>query len=462
MRTYLQPGGSPLTDQQFVDNAVNNPAPFAETFMGSLKEGFKSTFGAGTLYREAITPDIPRKPVIVMSGQNTPGGRGGMQQYRMVRQAPLDAAEVAATGDKQYGTQEQYKASPYYRANIPWEPGMTESRARSLAEQQDLANLREHYGSKRPVTAFIGQLAGAALDPVNYIPIVGEVGYAATSARVGKIAGRALLSGADAAANAALFGALTAPERARLGDDVSWQAMSENVAFAAMAGFTFGAIGGTVSKLRGEKVAVPDVARETAPAIEGMAKPQEAFWSTSDTIHSPSPVETPAMRAKATMVLNDAMISLANDGEVRISPEAMQHFEAMRRGAEAANLTEFAPARPETFSAPAVDLPFARYKETAARIDSELVAPATQDAEVQRMIESAKAEGLFVQPEPKPEAANANDPLQQPGEWRNAKVKATGPDGNEYEVNAGQVVDSLNQRIKAVQSLMECLGAAAA
>jgi hypothetical protein len=47
---------------------------------------------------------------------------------------------------------------------------MTDDRAAALAEMDDTAKVREFYAQKRPVTAFIGNLAGSATDPINYFP----------------------------------------------------------------------------------------------------------------------------------------------------------------------------------------------------------------------------------------------------------------------------------------------------
>ena len=445
MRTLANLDGPGLTPDQFWQSAFDQPFGKLDTFGSATASGFLSTFGAGTVAREAYAPDVAKQVV--------GGGRGGVQWRYNTPQ------EVQARGDTLYQTADEYKASPNYRDNIPWEKGMTASRAAALADMNDTQQLRDYVGSKRPVLAFLGNVTGSALDPVNYIPIVGEAGYTATAARVGKIAARTLLSGTDAALNAGIAGLATAPDRAKLGDDTSWQAMGENMAYAALAGFTFGAIHGTVGTLRERNVSheTPNVNHFVPDTVT--APPERAFWQTSDHIN-PSPVETPVMRAKAVMVMNDAMISLAHDGEVRLSPEAVAHFETLAKSSDS-TLPSLSMA--DTVSQPQAPLPFQGYVDAQSRIAAEAKPAVTLDEHTQRMVDSAKAEGLFVAPEPpaKP-SANASDPLQQDGAWRSAMVKGTMDDGTTYEMKAGPVVDNLNKRISLVKSLMECMGAAAA
>ena len=143
-------------------------------------------------------------------------------------------------------SEDQYKASPYYRKDIPYDPGMTSARAEALASMDDAKKVREFYAQKRPFSSFLGNLAGQALDPINYVPIAGEAVKAAAVARMGNIAGHALVGGIDAAANTAIFGIGTAGVRAQFGDDVSWQATISQIATAALIGHAFGALAGAV------------------------------------------------------------------------------------------------------------------------------------------------------------------------------------------------------------------------
>lgn len=150
--------------------------------------------------------------------------------------------------------EESFKASPFYRQGIPWDAGMTEDRAAALATMSDAKKVREFYAEKRPILAFLGNMAGQAVDPINYVPVAGPTVKAAAVARVGKIGGAALVGALDAAANTAIFGIGTADVRAKFGDDVSWQATISQVATAALIGGAFGAVGGFVAARSGAKV----------------------------------------------------------------------------------------------------------------------------------------------------------------------------------------------------------------
>lgn len=317
------PTGPTMTPDVFMRQAMDRPLSPWATFAGAAAEGLLQSPGLGTAIREGYAPETAKTPEA--------GGRGGVKwKYD-------SAQEVEARGDKLFETEDAFKASPMYREEIPFEKGMTESRARALAEMHDASTVRNYYSSKRPVVAFAGTIAGAALDPINYIPIVGEAAMAAAVARTGRIAGRALMGGVDAAANTALFGVLSADTRARLGDDVSWQALASNAAFAAMAGVAIGGAIGGVSKFRGwdadmvkPKVEAPKVdlpnsvtakpnsVLDTFSSVSGDATarftPDRAVTIT-DVV---SRMETAGNRIKAADVLNDAVFGMVNDGEVKL------------------------------------------------------------------------------------------------------------------------------------------------
>ncbi len=330
------PTGPVLTPHQFTQAALDRPLSFWATAGGSAADAILQTPGLGTAIRDFSTPDLAREVV--------GGGRGG------VRWRDKTVAEVAAEGDTLYDTEDKFKASPNYRPEIPFEKGMTASRAKAMAEMQDVAKVRQFYASKRPVAGFLGTLGGSALDPINYIPIVGEVAASAAVARVGRIAGRAVIGAGDAAANSAIFQLLTADQRAKFGDDVSWAAIATNAAFAAMAGAVIGGGIGAVSIFRHWTVdrpavvpprAVPldtaasAVATVRAPADFTMAGEATARLQPVRIVAAPvdqvlSRVETAAMRTKSAEVMNDALHGMIHDGEVRLGERAQSHIAEMQ------------------------------------------------------------------------------------------------------------------------------------
>jgi len=276
------PNGQGMTDQDFLTSAFDQPMSLGSTFWDQAKGGLLDSFGLGTAVRSfslPISPDEQR--------------RAGVE--------PTAAL-----------TQDQYKASPYFRDNVPWDANMTEDRAAALADMSDARKVREFYSQKRPITAFFGNLAGSATDPINYIPFAGEAVMAANTARFGRVAGRALTSAFDAAANTAVAGALTSQSRGNLGDDVSLQTTVSQIAMAALIGGAFGAVQG--SGIGGR---IADRVRNRF----GRELPDTVRADIQERLATLDNVQT------ARVALNDAIDGLVRDGEVRLS-EASKGFVA--------------------------------------------------------------------------------------------------------------------------------------
>ncbi|MQY48187.1 hypothetical protein GAO09_19310 [Rhizobiales bacterium RZME27] len=281
------PTGAAMTETDLITSALDQPMSFGSTFWDQAKGGVRESFGLGTIIREEELP-----PVL-----NNRPARGENPEARQRR---YDAYAGSLSED-------QYKASPSFRKDIPWQKGLSEERAAALADQDDLRKVREFYASKRPVTAFFGNLGGQALDPINYIPVAGEAVVAANTARFGRVAGRALTSSIDAAVNTAAAAVVTAPVRRQLGDDVSLQSTISQVAMAAVIGGAFGAVAGrfsrqTPAELRVEaerKLATLQNVQEARvalnDALDGMIHRGEATVSsaTADVVARVADVELP-------------------------------------------------------------------------------------------------------------------------------------------------------------------------
>lgn len=210
---------------EMLEAALDMPMSRTSTFFDQAKGGIRESFGLGTALRESELPSsAPVRPNRFEPAESFERRR------EEARPLPKDA----------------YESSAYFREGVPWDAGMTDDRAAALASEFDARKVREFYAEKRPITAFIGNLAGQATDPINYIPIAGPAVRAAAVARVGKVAGASVAASLDAAANTAIFGVATAPVRAKHGDDVSWQATVSQIATAALIGAGFGAIGGAL------------------------------------------------------------------------------------------------------------------------------------------------------------------------------------------------------------------------
>lgn len=274
--------------------ALDQPLSRASTFFGAAEQGILGSLGLGTAIRDLITPEgntegSVMEPAFGMAALPVPAA------YSILKRG----IQSVINPDQPSMTQDQWKASAYFREGIPWDEGMTEARAASLASQFDHKKAREFYSAKRPITAFIGGLAGQALDPVNYVPVAGPLVKAAAVSRVGLIAGEVATGALDAAANTALFGTLTASERAKYGDDVSWQSTVSQIATAALIGGAFGAVGGALER-------------------RALSKAQDRLQTLRDV-------------QDARIALNEAIDGLVHDGEVNLGPNALEPLNRVAR-----------------------------------------------------------------------------------------------------------------------------------
>jgi hypothetical protein len=250
------PTYSGLSKLDLLDSAMSQPLSLTSTLFEEGKGGALESFGLGTLLRRGSLPEEAPVQEGTDANGNAIVGTGdvyvppdvGMRDALMGTwgdtPTQLEQRRQAAGAL----TEDQYKQSPSFRKDIPYDPGMTETRAAALAEMDDVKKVREFYAQKRPLAAFLGGMAGQALDPINYVPVGGPLVKAAAIGRFGKIGGEALAASLDAAANTALFGIGTADARAALGDDVSWQALISQIATAGLIGSAFGTVAGAIGR----------------------------------------------------------------------------------------------------------------------------------------------------------------------------------------------------------------------
>jgi len=277
----------PSTRDELFGAALEQPMSLGATFWDQAKGGVLESFGLGTTIREMTLPP------------SAPGRWYG------------DTDQSYADRRKDYKTitEEEYKASPYFRDNVPWDNGMTEDRAAALATMNDAKRVRQYFAEKRPITSFFGNLAGQATDPINYIPVAGPTVKAAAVARMGVVKGIAATAALDAAANTAIAGLATRETRRSFGDDVSWQMMVSEIATAALLGTAFGTVGGVLQRRAGLR---------------------------ADALRSEAEVKVNTLRAtqEARIALNEAIGGLANDGEVRLSPNGVAPIERVANEVE--------------------------------------------------------------------------------------------------------------------------------
>jgi hypothetical protein len=268
--------GRGMTSADLITSALDQPMSLGATLWDQAKGGVLESFGLGTVARETMLPPT-------LADQNS------LVLADRIRSKNNEGTAIS---------EDEFKASPSYRVGVPYDTGMTAERQAALAEMYDIKKAREFYAGKRPITAFIGNLAGQATDPINYVPFLGPATKAAAVARFGRIGGTALVASADAAINTAVAAGATAGARARFGDDVSWETSVSQIATAALIGGAFGTVAGAM----GRRVDVRQDARvqEAEQRLATLRRTQEA-----------------------RVALNDAVQSLAIDGEVRLSPTSV-------------------------------------------------------------------------------------------------------------------------------------------
>lgn len=260
---------------------LDRPFSVTRTLSENFQQGILDSFGLGTAIQELTTPPLQDPNPIPFRGE-TP------ENYA-ARKARNEAAALS---------EEEYKASPYFRDELKWEPGMTEDRAAAISKRIDTRNVRAYFSQKQPIAAFLGGFAGQAFDPVNYVPVFGPLARTAAIARFGSIGGRALLSASEAAINTAAFGMLTADVRQSLGNDASFATIVSEIAMSALIGGAFGTAGGIISRGRDVKLRIAE------------AKARDA-------------IKTVEMQQKAAVAANSAIDSFLNTGDVKLDPTAV-------------------------------------------------------------------------------------------------------------------------------------------
>ncbi|WP_442582543.1 hypothetical protein ACSBOB_11600 [Mesorhizobium sp. ASY16-5R] len=241
----------------FVTQAMEAPFSRARTLALGAEQGFNETTIGTSIRKGALPPEAPTVPGVriqmddgtVRIAPDTPQvarRRTIFGTPEAVRAETVDELQQRR-GDAGAIDLETYKQSRFFREGVPWDRGMTEDRAAALADAYDRRKVTEFYAAKRPIIAFAGGIAGQALDPINYIPMLGPT---ARGTGIAVSAGRAAV---DAMASTALFSTATMDARNRLGDEVTFGDVALDIAGSAIIGSAFGALGGAVGKYRANR-----------------------------------------------------------------------------------------------------------------------------------------------------------------------------------------------------------------
>jgi hypothetical protein len=279
------------------------PTFWDDTFSLSFKNAVQHDFGIGSVIRDLRTP------------RGVPGVNNGLNVEDLLRTNPITGSLVQGyeaarnvIGAQTTGapmTKNEYEQSPMFRKEVPWDPSMTTDRAAALADQADEAKVAQYWGEKRPLTALGAEFLGGAVDPINFVPLLGEETTAAAAVRVGSFAAHLLSSSANAAISTGAFGALTASVRKQYGDDVSFQGILNEVAMSAVIGGAFG-------------LGMYGIAKGIGKGVNAMVK-ASAQRTINKMVKGSSSIENIAEARAMTELAADM---LANRGEIDM-PETM-------------------------------------------------------------------------------------------------------------------------------------------
>ncbi|MEE9366725.1 MAG: hypothetical protein V3W44_08570 [Dehalococcoidales bacterium] len=167
-------------------------------------------------------------------------------------------------------SKEDYATSPHFREGKEWFEGMTDEQAEMLAERADQQARNQFILSHgktagHTIAAIAGALIGSIPDPTNFIPVLGPVLRAASIAKFGRVAGTALVTGAEAGIVTAAIQPLFFAHADSFQEQWDMAMAAEMVALSMGVGSGFGALVGGFSRVSGVRRS-----RATAKAARDM------------------------------------------------------------------------------------------------------------------------------------------------------------------------------------------------
>lgn len=298
--TAPQPLGMSAAD--LAEGAGKFETPFGEYLGARIASGWQATsqmIAGRFLAREGEQLDMG-----VPSEMGAPG-----EAFR-ADPADIRAQPGLAPSGQRLMPEEEWKASPHYRPDLDFDPRMTETRAKALAEQRDAQRYRQWLigqgdtGTFRSVVGFGAELLGSIPDPVNFIPFAGPAWRTAAAARYGTVGGRALIGAAEGVLGQALIEPFQVADRVTLGEDVKFADVLFDLALGAAAGGAIGGVSGGIAKLRGR---------------------------------SAEPILSVDQQAAIVRPLNEAAASIALGDDLAIRPETLEAVRPVRAELEGAS-----------------------------------------------------------------------------------------------------------------------------
>lgn len=341
--------GSVLTFDQQLQDYIDKPEySMAETVGERLSDDVQNTPLLGSSYRLATTPSLAikkeRDPGYDMLG-------GGYGARAGTTERALSVEEATQIGERLL-SQDEYRKSPWFHPDVPWVPGMTESRAKVLFDQATTREARKLYTKARPITAGVTSFLSGFLDPVNYIPVFGEVAGVSTLSRM-------LLIPATENIIAGLGTTLATREYNRQfslennSADAIMQSVALNAAFGPIM-HVLGGVGRSVISRYTSQIKVPPIPKLPEPIPAQVPAPEEVTAGlppeliTEEGIsakfaypYDVSHVQTQRMDEVSNVVINDAIQNMIEGkdpqiGELsqsliaQLGPETYRHLEQDR------------------------------------------------------------------------------------------------------------------------------------
>ena len=228
---------------------------YAETFGALASETFRlsTPLALYDFLELSPAPEIPEDQLIKMG--MTPHE---IEQYQQQK------------GREETLTQEEYTASPNFREGKKWFEGMTEDQAEMIADRADQSERNQFILSHgnttgHQIAAFAGGLIGAIPDPANFIPVLGPALRLAAIARLGRVAGTALIASAEAGLVTAAVQPLFFGQARGFQEKWDMSMSAEIVGLSMLVGAGFGSIVGGLSRMSGIRRA-----NATAKAVRDM------------------------------------------------------------------------------------------------------------------------------------------------------------------------------------------------
>lgn len=291
----LEPVPGVLTARDLADAAQRRQLTFGEDISLTAEE----------VWNEFVTPVVAMRRAEAEKGapslppQETERFREafGINRYRAyLKSQGLDEG----TSDRLPTlSKEEWEKSDYFRPGIEWNPRMTETWARVMAEEYDSREKRRKLLELSPGGFWRGAaklgvsfLVGA-LDPVNYIPIFGPRVASLAIKRFGAIKGRALVSAGEAVAGTAIADAGLVKAQIEAGDQLAWENAAWDMMMAGPIGAMFGAGAGVLARRKGR------AGQALATAVVQHLEDQEVDVSRAVEGLEPPPRETPETPAEA-------------------------------------------------------------------------------------------------------------------------------------------------------------------